>query len=115
MKRFLLCSLLTAHCLFGLSACVSRPAATPGATPDAKALTAPSIVQKVMDAALPATLTGYAKFTVENQYFDIIVEGDGLKRTPDGWEFTWLTYTRKSHFPFWSSKGEVTLGTPPRK
>lgn len=79
---------------------------------------APQFIQTALDAALPPTHTGAASFTHANQYFEIAIEADGLRRDEAGWHYTWLTYERKSHFPIfsgltWSSTGRITLGKKP--
>jgi len=100
--------LLASLILTGLTGCVTK-----GATGDDVTL-----IQRACDAALPKAFTGYAKFAHKNQYFDLTIEADGLKRDDTGWHWTWLTYQRTSHFPIfsgltWSSTGEITLGRKP--
>jgi hypothetical protein len=77
-----------------------------------------SLIERVLNAALPETHNGPAKFSHANQYFTIDVEAEGLKKENGRWVYTWLTYERKSHFPIfsgvtWASTGKVTLGTRP--
>ncbi|MBX3751390.1 MAG: hypothetical protein KF897_15030 [Opitutaceae bacterium] len=86
----------------------------------AKKTSAPDmqLIQAALDVGVPPTHTGYANFVHANQYFEITIEADGLRRDEAGWHFTWLTYERKSHFPIfsgltWSSTGKITLGKKP--
>lgn len=107
MKTMLIALLVGIICLL-TAGCVSR-AASKSNPEDAK------LIQQACEAVLPATFTGPAKFTHHNQYFEIEIEAEGLRRVDGAWSFTWLHYKRTSHFPIfsgltWSSTGEITLG-----
>jgi hypothetical protein len=103
MKTVRVLAAMSLLCL--LFGCQSAPQAT-------------SLIEKVLNAALPDTHTGAAKFSHANQYFTIEIEAAGLRKENGRWSYTWLTYERKSHFPIfsgltWGSTGKITLGTKP--
>lgn len=94
--------------LWVLSACSSVP----------RSATDSAWLQKALDTVLPPTFTGYIKASHHNDYFTLDFEGDGLRRTDQGWKWDWLAYNRRSHLPLFSgwnlsSTGQVLLGKPP--
>lgn len=106
-KLLLLFSIIAAACLF--SGCATNPN---GAKKSDQVL-----ILEAIESVMPPNHTGYAKFAHNNGVFTIHIEADGLKRTADGWRWTWLTYNRTSSFTIggvgWSSSGEITLGRKP--
>jgi hypothetical protein len=85
---FLLCLALA------FAGCASTPGVSPG------------LINQVLDSTLPATFTGPASIRHRNPYVTLVIEADGLKRGPMGWEWRWLTYKREGRV----SEGTITLG-----
>lgn len=77
------------------------------------------IVQAVLEKLLPSTFVGPVHLEHRNQYFDLTVDADNVRKGADGqWVWDSLTYERQSHFPIfsgltWSSTGKVRLGAKP--
>lgn len=75
--------------------CQTRPGVSPG------------LINSILDSTLPPTFTGPLSIRHRNPQFTIVIEADGLKRGPAGWEWRWLTYKREGRV----SEGTVTMGT----
>lgn len=58
------------------------------------------VIQKALDAVLPASFTGDAHFSTTVTYgafpVRVTLRCGGLRRTANGWEWTWLSYNGSS-------------------
>lgn len=58
------------------------------------------VIQKALDAVLPASFTGDAHFSTTVTYgafpIRVTLRCGGLKRTANGWEWVWLSYNGSS-------------------
>lgn len=69
------------------------------------------MINQVLDASLPPAFTGAIRLKHRNPYVTLAIEADGLKRGPNGWQWTWLTYQREGRV----SNGIVIFGKPPQR
>jgi hypothetical protein len=105
--RFAL-GLVAAFALGFLSGCASSSAAGGEA----------KILQRVLSEVLPPDFSGPVHLEHRNQYFDLAIDAGGVRQAGGVWQWDWLEYERKSHFPLfsglaWASSGRVRLGARP--
>lgn len=88
----------------GLTGCTSKPDGSVG-----------PLVQKALDALLPADFHGSVDTGHSNAVFDFSIKAGNVRKNATGqWTWDWLQYKRNSHYATWSSNGWITLGTPPQ-
>ncbi len=69
----------------------------------------PGIVQRTLDATLPADFTGSAEVGHKNAWVDVEIVAHGLRRTVSGWTWRELRYRRNGRV----SHGWITLTPEP--
>ncbi len=90
-------SLLLCVAGIGLAAgCASVPAGAPHV----------SVIERVLDAALPAAFSGDTKVVHKNPWIDVTIAAGNVRQVDGRWTWDWLEYTRNGRF----SAGTITLG-----
>lgn len=85
--------------LAAFTGCASRPAGAPQL----------SLIERVLDEALPATFSGDARVKHKNPWIDVTIQARELRREDGHWKWASLTYERNGRF----SAGQIELGPRP--